>query len=185
MACGCEFVICCAWPFLHRGHANLFLLPACACSFGLSLECIGGCGGRLLLQTRLPGAPSGASSDMLGNILNSSWAWMLFLSSEQGFSLPEVIDGCLAAAPPCNVLERTTPVLSCSKQVPVLLAAMIINLRLVTLNVFTVQENYKGHCRCGPFPSRPRRFYSTAMFSRWLPYCRRSGGTIASGDCFF
>ena len=28
----------CACPFLHRGHANLHLLPACACLFGRSLE---------------------------------------------------------------------------------------------------------------------------------------------------
>ena len=69
---------------------------------------------------------------------------MLFLSSEQSSSLPEVIDGCLVVLPPCNLLEQTTPALSYSRQVPVLLAGAIINLRLVTLNVLTLQENYKG-----------------------------------------
>ena len=126
-------------------------------------------------KTRLPGAPSGASSDMLGNILNSSWVWMLFLSSEQGFSLPAVIDGCLAVAPPCNVLERTTPSLSYSKQVPVLLAAMIINLRLVTLNVFTVQENYKGQiAAAGPFQAGRGDFIR--------PQCFHAGFLIVGGQ---
>ena len=69
---------------------------------------------------------------------------MLFLSSEQGSSLPEVIDGCLVVPPPCKLLEQTTPALSYSKQVHVLLAAAIINVRLVTLNVLTLQEDYKG-----------------------------------------
>ena len=35
----------------------------------------------------------------LENIEQFSWMWMLFLSSEQGSSLPEVIDGCLVVPP--------------------------------------------------------------------------------------
>ena len=69
---------------------------------------------------------------------------MMFLSHEQGSSLPEVIDVCLVVPPPCNLLEQTSPVLSYSKQVPVLFAAAIINLRLVTLNAPVLQENHKG-----------------------------------------
>ena len=45
---------------------------------------------------------------------------------------------------PLHLFEQTTLALSYSKQVPVLLAAAIINLRLVTLNALTLQENYEG-----------------------------------------
>ena len=62
----------------------------------------------------------------LENIEQFSWMWMLFLSSEQGSALPEVIDGRLVVPPLCNMLKRTTPVLSYSKQAPVLRAAAII-----------------------------------------------------------
>ena len=47
--------------------------------------------------------------------------------------------------PPCNLLQQTSPALSYSTQVPVCLAAVILNLRLVTLNVLTLQDNRKGH----------------------------------------
>ena len=78
----------------------------------------------------------------------------MFLSHEQGSSLPEVIDGCLVIPPLCNLLEQTSPALSYSKQVPVLLAAAIINLRLVTLNALTLPENYKGQiAAAGLFPA--------------------------------
>ena len=78
------------------------------------------------------------------NIEQFSWRWMLLLSSEQGSSLPEVSDGCLVVPPPCNLLGQTSPAWSYPKQVPVLLAAANIYLRLVTLNELTLQENYKG-----------------------------------------
>ena len=43
-----------------------------------------------------------------------------------------------------NLLEQTIPVLSYSKQAPALLAAAIINRRLVIVNVLTLQEDCKG-----------------------------------------
>ena len=40
----------------------------------------------------------------LENMEQFSWMWILFFSSEQGSSLPEVIAGHLVVPPPCNLL---------------------------------------------------------------------------------
>ena len=154
-------MLMCARPLLHRGHANLYVRPACACSLGDPWNELAEVAGDDFCKP--------------GYIEQFSWMRMMFLSSEQGSSLPEVIVGCLVVPPLCNLLEQTIPVLSYSIQVPVLLAAAIINLRLVTLNFFTLQEHYKGLIAAAGFFQAGRGDFSRRQ-------CVHAGFLIVGGQ---